>query len=248
MAQIPSVGANECRETYDRRCEFKETVTKSVGAIELIFFCQKKATRVGSTASGFERYHPMAWRSWMQRWLQKWRKKSIPEKLCRFISIYRRKFFDFREYIPVGRVVSGATAGNLELPGAPLKSDSYWYCVSRVRAVVVSLDELLWIKRSIIFVRAEIWACEGSRLALIFSSTKSGENLILLSSLPSFVSASTSILTSSSCADITGCAVELHEVLLLNVLNLLEKLIQSAKNNLWFEPLYFVKLVGFLEL
>ena len=62
-------------------------------------------------------------------------------------------------------VVSGATVGNLEARGAPLKGDSYSYLNSRVLAVVVTLDELLWIKRSIISVRAEIWACKGSKLA-----------------------------------------------------------------------------------
>ena len=61
-------------------------------------------------------------------------------------------------------VVSGASVGNLDLPGAPLKGDSYWYLVSRVLAVAVSLAVLLWIKRSIISVKAEIWAGKGSRL------------------------------------------------------------------------------------
>ena len=214
------------------------------------FFCQKKATRVGSTASGFERYHPMPWRSWLQRCLQKSRQKSIPKNCADSLASTEENFLTFEntslsEY---PAVVSSATVGNLELPKAPLKSDSYWYRISRVRAVVVSLAELLWIKRSIISVRAEIWACEGSRLALIFSSTKPGANLVLLSSLSSFVSASISFVTSFSCADITGCVVELYEVPLINVLNLLDKLIQSATSNLWFEPIYLMKLVGFLQL
>ena len=53
-------------------------------------------------------------------------------------------------------VVSGTTVRNLEDPGVPLKGDSFWYLGSRVLAVVVSLAELLWIKRSINSVRAEI--------------------------------------------------------------------------------------------
>ena len=83
-------------------------------------------------------------------------------------------------------MVSGATDGNLEVPGALLNGDSYWYQVLRVLAVVVSLTELLWIKRCIVPVRAEIWA--GSRLALIFSSTKSGEKLTIFCSLYSIAS------------------------------------------------------------
>ena len=79
-------------------------------------------------------------------------------------------------------MVNCATVGNLEFPDALLKGDSYWYRVLRVRAVVVSLAELLWIKRPIISLRAEILARNDSRLALILSSTKSGENLKLFSS------------------------------------------------------------------
>ena len=115
--------------------------------------------------------------------------------------------------------VSGATVGNLEDPGSPMKGDSHWCLVSRVLAVVVSLAELLWIKRSIISKRAEICACKGSRLVLILSSTKSGKNFTLFSSLPSVASASISPFASSSCADISSCALEWYDFPLLNVLN-----------------------------
>ena len=64
-------------------------------------------------------------------------------------------------------VVSGATVGNLEVPGAPVKSDSDWCRSSWVLAVVNSSAELLWIKRFIISVSAEIWTCSGSRFTLI---------------------------------------------------------------------------------
>ena len=117
-------------------------------------------------------------------------------------------------------MLSGATVGNLELPGAPLEGYSCWYRVSRVLAVVVSLAELLWIKPSIISVRAEISACKVSGLTLILSLTEAGENLLLLSTLPSFPSASTSLATFSSCADISSCALESYRVPLPNVLNL----------------------------
>ena len=129
-------------------------------------------------------------------------------------------------------VVSGATVGKLEVPGVPLKDHSYWYLVSRVLAVVIPLTELLWIKRFIISVRAEILACKSSSLALILSSTKSGENLTLISSLPSFASASTFHVTPSSCADISSCAFESYKFPLLDVSKLLEKLMQSAGGKL----------------
>ena len=129
-------------------------------------------------------------------------------------------------------VVSGATVVSIEVPGAPPKGDSYWYLVSRVLAVVVSPAASLWIKRSIISVSAEIWACKGSKLALILSSLKSGENHTLFSSLASVASASTSPVTSSSCADISSCPFESYEFPLLNVLNLLENLLQSARGKL----------------
>ena len=116
-------------------------------------------------------------------------------------------------------VLSGATVGNLEDPGTPLKGDSYWCRVSQELAVVVSLAELLWVKRSIISVRAEICACKGSRLAFILSSTKFGKNFMLLSSLPSVASASTFHVTSSY-ADISKSAFESYEFPFLNFLKL----------------------------
>ena len=105
-------------------------------------------------------------------------------------------------------VVSGATIGNLEVLGAPLMGDSYWRRVSLVLALVVSLAKLLWINGSINSVRAEIWACKGSRLAFILSSTESGEYIMLFSSIPSVASASTSSVTSSSCAEISSCSFQ----------------------------------------
>ena len=45
------------------------------------------------------------------------------------------------------------------------EGDSYWYLGSQV-FVVVSLADLLWIKRSIISLRAEIWACKGFKTRL----------------------------------------------------------------------------------
>ena len=129
-------------------------------------------------------------------------------------------------------VVSVATVGNLKDPGSQLMGDSFWCRISRELVVVVSLAELLWIKRYIILVSAEICACKGSRLAFILSSTKSGKNLMLFFLLPSVASASTSPITSSSCADIQLGALESNEVPLLSVLNLWEKLTQSARSKL----------------
>ena len=116
--------------------------------------------------------------------------------------------------------VSGATVGHLETPGAPVKSDSYWYLVSCVLSAVVSLAELLWIKQSIISIRAEIWANKGPRFAIIILSNKFRQIHTLFFSLPSVASASISLFTSSSCADISSCAFDSYEFLLLNVLNL----------------------------
>ena len=115
-------------------------------------------------------------------------------------------------------VVSDATVQNLETPGAPLKGDSYRYLVSRVLAVVLSLAELLWIKRSINSARAKIWASKGSRRALLLSSTKPGEILHHFLRYP-VASASTSPVTSSY-ADISSCAFESYEFPFFNALNL----------------------------
>ena len=82
------------------------------------------------------------------------------------------------------------------------------------------LVELIRIKRSINSVRAVICACGGSRLAFIFSSTNSEENLVLFSSLPSNIPVSTSPVVSSSCAEVSGCVLESYEFPLFNVLNL----------------------------
>ena len=88
------------------------------------------------------------------------------------------------------------------------EGDSDWCRSSRVLAVVNSLAELPWIKRSIISVRTEIWACNVSRHALIVSSTKSGEDLTLFFSFPPLASISTSPVTSSSWVDISNSALE----------------------------------------
>ena len=117
-------------------------------------------------------------------------------------------------------VISGANVEKLEVPGVPLKGDSDLCRGSRVTAVVNSLAELPLIKRPIISVRVEIWTCNGSRFALILSSTTSEANLTLFSSFPSFASNSTSPVTSSSWGDFSGCALELCVFLRLNVLNL----------------------------
>ena len=90
----------------------------------------------------------------------------------------------------------------------------------RELAVVDSLAELLWIKQSIIWVRAEICGCRGSRLAFILSSTNSGEDLMLFSSLPSVIPLSASPVFSSPCADTLGCNLKSYEFRLLNVLHL----------------------------
>ena len=129
-------------------------------------------------------------------------------------------FFSKKSFPLRGRAFKYGYAHYLEFPGAPLREDSYWYRVPRVFAVVSSLAELLWIKRSIVSVRVEIWAGNVSRLALILSSIKSGENLTLFSSFPSFVFTFTSLVTSSSCADISSCAFKSYEFPPLNVLNL----------------------------
>ena len=107
------------------------------------------------------------------------------------------------------------------------------------------LSRITWIERSIISVRAEICACRGSRLAFILSSTNSGENLMSFSPLPSIIPDSASPVLSSPCVDILGCVLESYEFPLLNVSNLLEQLIQSARGKL--EPLadLFVEIVWF---
>ena len=117
-------------------------------------------------------------------------------------------------------VVSGATFGNLEVPGAPLKGDSDWCRCSRVLAVVNSLAELPWIKRFIISVRAVIWAWFASMYTLILSSTMSGESLTLFSSFLPFASLSVSPVTSFSWADISNYTLESYVFPVLNVLNL----------------------------
>ena len=74
-------------------------------------------------------------------------------------------------------VFSGASVGNLEVPGVPAKNNLGWFLSSRVLAVLNSLAEFPWFKRSIITVSTEIWARKGSRFALFISSTIWGKTL-----------------------------------------------------------------------
>ena len=126
-------------------------------------------------------------------------------------------------------VVNGATGAKLQVPGASAKGDSDCCRSSRVPAVVKSLAELPWIKRSMYSVRAKIWACNGSRFALIVSSIISGENLKIFSSFRSIVSFATSSIVSSPWADIYRRAFESYVFPLLKVLDEEGKLMRSAK-------------------
>ena len=83
---------------------------------------------------------------WVELQLMSW--VAVP--LSSLIFSSSRFFNSDREY---PAVVSVARVGNLEVSGATLKGNSYWYCISRVVAVVSSLAKLLWIKRSIISLR-----------------------------------------------------------------------------------------------
>ena len=97
--------------------------------------------------------------------------------------------------IHVGRVSRGGQQCYCwELRGSRSFSERRSCCCPcpRKHAVVDSLAKCFWIKRSIISVSAEIWACEGSRLDFILSSNNSGENLMLFSLLPSIIPVSVS--------------------------------------------------------
>ena len=97
--------------------------------------------------------------------------------------------------------------------------NSHWCQASRKLAVVISLAVFLWIKWSIISVRAETYAREVSWPDFILSSTKPRENLMLFSSSLSVASPSASPVTSFSYADLF-CALEPYKFPLPNVLNL----------------------------
>ena len=188
----------------------------------------------------------LAWSSWFMVWswydyrvshvflvLKKWIvcridkiKRRLLQKDLVFSSVITKQQVlikqQFQCNIHVGRVSRG---GQRCYCREPKWSRSftvrrlYWCPGPQELAVVV---KLLWIRRSIISVRAEICACRGSRLAFIFSSTNSGENLVLFFSLASIIPASASPAFSSPCADILGCVLESYEFSLLNVLNLHE--------------------------
>ena len=79
-------------------------------------------------------------------------------------------------------VVNGANGRVLEVPGSFVSGSLDGNRGSPVLAIEHSLAEFLWINLSIICVRADIWAWEGSKFGLIFSSITSGENPVLVSS------------------------------------------------------------------
>ena len=107
------------------------------------------------------------------------------------INIFRA-YFICRLSSEYPAVVRSATVGNLDDPGPSLYGDSYWSPGPRELAVVDSVVKLLWIRRSIISVKAEICACRVSRLAFILSSSPCAENPTLFSSLPSVIPVSAS--------------------------------------------------------
>ena len=142
-------------------------------------------------------------------------------------------------------VVRGATVEKLDDPGPSLQVDSYWSLGPRELAVVDSVVKLFWINLSIISVRAEICASRGSGLAFILSSTNSGDNLMLLSSLSSVIPVSPSPVFSSPCVGISGCVLNSYEFLLLNVLNSQEKLELSATVKLELGPICLMREYSF---